>query len=100
VSRIGINEFSIEINGLKGFFEGFRYRSGRVEVKGNDDSTVASIAIDRTKESTIRKTVRSRNNTEGIQGTGGGYWRRIRGLESIPVSLTRKGSGERGCRIR
>jgi hypothetical protein len=46
VFRIGIDEFSIEINGLKGFFEGFRCRNGRVEVEGDDDSKVALIVIE------------------------------------------------------
>ena len=36
----------MEFDGLKEFFDGFRCRRGRVEVEGDDDSTVATIAIE------------------------------------------------------
>lgn len=39
------DESSMEFDGLKEF-DGFRCRRGRVEVEGDDDSTVATIAIE------------------------------------------------------
>ena len=67
-------------------------------VKGDDDSTVASTSIVRTKvyylESGKVGEVRRvfRNDREGTKGSA-------RYGKSFPASLATKGFGERGCRI-